>query len=122
MPKKILVIDDSMTVRKNLKLLLSKYFTIKEAEDGMDALEVTQATPDLDLFICDINMPRMDGLEFVKELRKIERYSDTPVLMVTTESAQDLVLTAKELGVKGWIIKPFNRERVIAAIKRILKV
>jgi two-component system, chemotaxis family, chemotaxis protein CheY len=118
---KILIIDDSETVRISMKnILLREEYKVVEACDGQDALEKVQENNDLNLIICDVNMPNMDGVTFCEHLRKISSYDKVPVMMVTTESVPSLILKAKELGVKAWILKPFNANKVLLAIRKLL--
>jgi two-component system chemotaxis response regulator CheY len=120
MGKKILVVDDSATVRQQVGLALSQAgFEIVEAVDGIDGVEkVTQLT-DISLVICDVNMPRMSGLEMLEKLRENKKNSSVPVVMLTTEGQPELVERAKKAGAKGWIVKPFKAELLVAAAKKL---
>jgi two-component system chemotaxis response regulator CheY len=122
MGTKVLVIDDSMMVRQQVKRALSSIegFEIIEAQDGVDALEKANATPDIGLVICDVNMPRMDGLDFLSAFRSDKRFLVVPVVMLTTEAHSDLVARSKALGAKGWIIKPFKPDLLAAAARRLV--
>lgn len=120
MNPKVLVIDDSMMVRQQVKRALSVAgFDIVEAQDGIDALEKANANPDVALVICDVNMPRMNGLDFLEAFRADARFQAVPVVMLTTEAQADLVARSKALGAKGWIIKPFKPDLLTAAAKRL---
>jgi two-component system chemotaxis response regulator CheY len=114
----VLIVDDSLMVRKQVARALTEagYSTI-EAIDGADALEKLKATPDLKLVVSDVNMPRMNGIELLESMKK-ENLA-VPVIMLTTEGQQDLVQRAKALGAKGWIVKPFKPELLLAAAKRL---
>lgn len=122
MGTKVLVIDDSMMVRQQVKraLAANEGFEIVEAQDGVDALEKANATCDIGLVICDVNMPRMDGLDFLAAFRADKRFVDVPVVMLTTEAHSDLVARSKALGAKGWIIKPFKPDLLAAATRRLV--
>lgn len=116
---KALIVDDSMMVRMQVKRALSGAgFECIEANDGMDALEKIKIHEDVDFVVLDVNMPRMSGIEFLEALRH-ELPEVTPsIVMLTTEGQPELVQRARSLGVKGWIIKPFKAELLIAtAIK-----
>ena len=118
MAVKVLVIDDSMMVRQQVgRALTTAGFTVIEATDGVDALEKLSAASDTSLVVCDVNMPRMNGIEF------LERVNQTtlkiPVVMLTTEGQPELIQRAKALGAKGWIVKPFKPELLVAAAKKL---
>lgn len=121
MSTKVLVIDDSMMVRQQVKRALSgpDLFEIIEAQDGVDALEKANANDQIGLVICDVNMPRMNGLDFLAAFRTDKRFASVPVVMLTTEAHTDLVARSKALGAKGWIIKPFKPDLLAAAARRL---
>ncbi len=120
MASKVLVVDDSMMVRQQVKRALGAAdFVIVEAQDGMDALEKIMQNQDVCLIVCDVNMPRMGGLDFLEALRKIPVFVSVPVVMLTTEAQPDLVARAKGFGAKGWIIKPFKPELLVAAAQKL---
>lgn len=120
MRKKILVVDDSITVRQQLSLVLSSAgFDVLEAGDGIEGAETIDATPDLALVICDVNMPRMNGLEMVEQVREDKRHAAIPIVMLTTEGDPTLVARAKGIGAKGWIVKPFKPELLVAAARKL---
>ena len=121
MNPKVLVIDDSMMVRQQVKRALAGGFEIVEAQDRVDALEKASQCADFSLVICDVNMPRMNGLDFLEQFRKDERWKDIPAVMLTTEAQPDLVARAKSLDAKGWIVKPFKPELLMAAAKKLMK-
>jgi two-component system chemotaxis response regulator CheY len=121
MTASILVIDDSMMVRKQVGAALKTLgYTIVEAVDGLDALEKLEATPDMRLIVCDVNMPRMNGLELLERLGA--RGSTVPIIMLTTEGQPELMQRAKSLGAKGWLVKPFKPEFLAAAAKKLAPV
>lgn len=118
MGKKILVIDDSQTVCQQVSLVLDQGgFETLEAADGADGLELIQKTPDIAMVLCDINMPRMNGLEMVEAVQKSGR--SIPIVMLTTEGQPQLIDRAKKAGVKGWIVKPFKGDLLLAAVKKV---
>lgn len=113
----VLVIDDSGLVRRQVASVLKESgYSVVEASDGFDALAKLGATPSTRLIVCDVNMPNMNGLEFLENLRS--KNNDVPVVMLTTEGQPELIHRAKSLGEKGWIVKPFKREFLIATAKR----
>jgi len=120
MAKKILTVDDSPSMRMLLKsALLEQGFEVFEAEDGVDALEkLDGAEPDL--IITDINMPRMDGFGLITALRDGRVRSSLPILVLTTEASDEKKARARNAGATGWIVKPFDRDKLGAAIRRVL--
>jgi two-component system chemotaxis response regulator CheY len=120
MGKKILVVDDSATVRQQVGLALSQAgFEIVEAVDGMDGVDKVGQVTDISLVICDVNMPRMSGLEMLEKLHEDKKHNTIPVVMLTTEGQPELVDRAKKAGAKGWIVKPFKAELLVAAAKKL---
>jgi two-component system chemotaxis response regulator CheY len=109
--KKIIYVDDSPTMRRIIQNALNKigYFDIIEAENGVDALEKLEGK-DVDLVLTDWNMPEMNGEQLVKELRGSKLYRDKPILMITTRGIKEDVLKAVQMGVNGYIVKPFTPE------------
>lgn len=117
--KTVLVIDDSETIRAHVGTVLrGAGFEVLEASDGlMGAFTIRERANDLCLVICDINMPRLDGLEMLEVLRG--QYPKLPILMLTTESRVDKVERAKKAGAKAWIIKPFKPELLVEAVSKL---
>jgi two-component system chemotaxis response regulator CheY len=119
---KILLIDDSATMRNILKNLLRAALgdvTFEEAADGIEGLSCIDAGGPYDLIMVDWNMPNMDGLAFVKNLRGADRV--TPLIMVTTEVEKDRVVDAIRAGVNNYVIKPFNAESLTQKVKQTLE-
>ena len=115
----ILVIDDSIMVRQTVKrALVDSGFAIVEAVDGIDGLVKLAASPDTKLIVCDVNMPRMSGLEFLEQLAS-GATAKPPVMMLTTEGQPELIARAKALGARAWMVKPFKPEHLLAAVKKI---
>jgi two-component system, chemotaxis family, chemotaxis protein CheY len=120
MTTKILVVDDSMMIRQQVgRALAAAGFAVVEATDGVDALAKLAVTPDVGLVVCDLNMPRMGGIEFL-ELANATG-STVPVVMLTTEGQREVIQRAKALGAKGWIIKPFKADLLIATAQKLTK-
>ena len=118
---KILVVDDSLSIRQMVSLTLKKSgYEVVEAENGQDGLTKGKASA-FDLVISDVNMPIMDGIELCKELRKLPNYKFTPILMLTTESSGDMKQQGKAAGATGWLVKPFDPDKLIATIKRVVR-
>ncbi len=119
MSLKVLAVDDSRTMRSLIGYTLSEAgFDVTLAEDGLDGLsKLKYQTPDV--IVTDLNMPNMDGFGFVEAVRDEQHLRGLPILILTTESAQDLKERARDMGATGWIVKPFDDEQLIAAIKRV---
>jgi two-component system chemotaxis response regulator CheY len=119
MNPRVLVIDDSATVRQQVRLALTQAgFEVVEANDGVEGLERLKAEPGLGAVICDVNMPRMSGIEMLEQC-KLQGGIQMPVLMLTTEGQPSLIQRAKACGAKGWIVKPFKAELLVAAIRQL---
>jgi two-component system, chemotaxis family, chemotaxis protein CheY len=120
MAKKVLVVDDSRTARQQvIDALDGSGYEVIEAVDGQDGLSKLLLHPDAGVVICDVNMPKMSGLEMLAEVRHDAKASAVPFLMLTTEAQPELVQQAKQAGAKGWIMKPFKPEMLLAAIRKI---
>ncbi len=125
MKKKVLIVDDSAVMRKiverSLRLAGLELESVLEAENGADALVLVRANT-FDMIFSDINMPKMDGLEFVRQLQGVESAQGVPVVMITTEGSQSRVMEALSLGAQGYIRKPFTpdqvKERIIPLFER----
>ncbi|MDD7567979.1 MAG: chemotaxis response regulator CheY, partial [Helicobacter sp.] len=107
---KLLVVDDSSTMRRIIKNTLQRlgYDDILEAENGLEAWGILDGTGGINVLITDWNMPEMNGLNLVKKVRADERYKDIPIIMVTTEGGKAEVITALKAGVNNYIVKPFT--------------
>jgi two-component system chemotaxis response regulator CheY len=118
MSAQVLVIDDSMMVRQQVgRALTAAGFSVVEASDGVDALEKLASSPGTRLVVCDVNMPRMNGIEFLERLNADG--SGVPVVMLTTEGQPELIQRAKALGAKGWIVKPFKPDLLVAVARKL---
>jgi len=116
----ILTVDDTASMRQMISFTLNDAgYEVAEATDGIEALAAAKKSK-FDAIIADINMPNMDGISLVKELRSIPEYKFTPILMLTTESQEAKRKEGKEAGATGWIVKPFNPEQLINIIKNVL--
>lgn len=116
----ILAVDDSPSMRQMVSFTLqSAGFDVTEAEDGVDALNKAKSG-DYNLVLADVNMPNMDGITLVRELRSLPNYRFTPLLILTTEAGQDKKMEGKQAGATGWLVKPFNPEQLVATVQRVL--
>lgn len=120
MAQTIMTVDDSSSVRQMVGLTLKGAgYQVIEAVDGKDALaKVTGAT--IDMVVTDLNMPNMDGITLITELRKLPAFKFIPIIMLTTESQADRKQAGKEAGATGWIVKPFKPEQLLGVIKKVL--
>jgi len=118
----ILAIDDSRTMRDLLRSALEEVgFNVTTAENGADGVDkLESATPDV--IITDINMPVMDGFGVIEAVRKSDGAASVPILVLSTESGSELKDRARGLGATGWIVKPFDDQRLISAIRRVARV
>ena len=115
----VLAVDDSRTMRDMIRMaLLPAGFTVYVAEDGIDGLEVLDGI-EPDAIITDINMPRMDGFGFIDAVRTQDKHRATPILVLTTESAPELKQRARAAGATGWIVKPFDPEKLVKALTMV---
>lgn len=119
MAKRILTIDDSKTMRDMLMLTLAEAgFDVLQAVDGQDGLDVL-VTERVDVVITDINMLRMDGYEVIRQLRKNPAFKSTPILVLTTESETEKKNLAREAGATGWMVKPFDPDRLVETVRKV---
>lgn len=119
MSQTILTVDDSRTMRDMLRMaLVDAGFNVIQAVDGLDGLAVLEREKP-DVIITDINMPNLDGFGFIERVRDGSAHRATPILVLTTESDVEKKTRAREAGATGWIVKPFNPEKLIAAIRRV---
>ncbi len=118
---KILVVDDDKTTRKLLSLFLkAKGYEVVAAENGLDAMEKL-GTENINLVVTDMNMPYMDGIEFIRNLRSDDNWKNIPIVMVTTEADDEERKKAMEAGADDYLVKPANAEQITDSIKKILK-
>lgn len=121
MTSNILISDDSVSMRQMLKFTLTQaHYQVAEADNGLAALAQAKQQP-FDLVITDVNMPKLDGLSLVRELRTLPEYKFKPILLLTTESNPQKKQEAKEAGATGWILKPFDPDKLLAAVRKVLR-
>lgn len=122
----IFVVDDSNTIRASLKYTLEKNgYEVAMANDGQEGvdklMELKSAKKRPAMIIADINMPRLDGIGFIKEVKKDTELKYIPVLVLTTESQQEMKMEGKKAGAAGWLVKPFQPEQLIGVVKKFVK-
>ncbi len=120
MAKTILSVDDSGSIRQMVSFTLkSAGYTVIEAVDGQDGLDKAKLKT-VDLVLTDQNMPRMDGLTLIKSLRAMPSYRSVPILMLTTESGDAMKSQGKAAGATGWIVKPFDPQKLLEVVKKVI--
>lgn len=119
MSKRIMIVDDSATVRQVLRITLEGAdYEVVEAVDGQDALaQLTKSR--FDMVITDLQMPKLDGLSLIREVRKSTINNHTPIVVLTTESKEEIKAEGKAAGVSGWIVKPFKPEQILKVVRTI---
>jgi two-component system chemotaxis response regulator CheY len=122
MPKKILIVDDSAAIRQSISFILKQegYDTV-EATDGLEAVNMLASIGALDLIITDVNMPNLDGIGFIRKAREMAAYKFTPILVLTTESQGSKMNEGKEAGATGWIVKPFNSDKLLGIVRKVIE-
>lgn len=120
--KKIFIVDDSITMLTNIRLTLEKNgYEVMQAFNGVEAIEKLKDVGKLDAIITDLNMPRMDGITLIRELRCLSQYRFTPIIMLTTESQAAKKEEGKRAGATGWIVKPFQPDQLLAVLDRVIR-
>jgi two-component system chemotaxis response regulator CheY len=118
--KTVLSVDDSASMRQMVKLTLtSAGYAVTEAANGAEGLAKAKTAP-ADMVVTDLNMPVMDGLSLIRELRQLPAYRGVPIIFLTTESDAAVKQQAKEAGATGWITKPFKQEQLVAVARKLL--
>ena len=122
MSKRIFLVDDSATILLSISNILTKAgFEIEKAANAEEALRKFQSGVKVDLLITDLNMPGMNGIELIKEVRKLPNYRFMPILFLTTESQQSRKMEAKAAGASGWIVKPATADELLSTIKLVIR-
>ncbi len=120
MAASILAVDDSASMRQMVSFTLKGAgYEVIEAADGVEALNIAK-TRSVNLVITDVNMPNMDGITLIRELRNLPSYKFTPLLMLTTESGADKKQQGKAAGATGWIVKPFNPDQLLKTVAKVI--
>jgi len=120
MAKTILAVDDSSSLRQMVAFSLKAAgYQVVEAVDGQDGLDKAKQQT-VDLVLTDQNMPKMDGLSLIKALRGLPAYQKVPILMLTTESSDEMKSKGRAAGANGWLVKPFDPQRLIEVVKKVI--
>jgi two-component system chemotaxis response regulator CheY len=120
MAKTIMIVDDSATLRQVVSIALKGAgYDVIEGVDGKDALAKLTGQK-VHLIISDVNMPNMDGITFVTEVKKLSAYKFTPVIMLTTEAGEDKKASGQAAGAKAWVVKPFKPEQMLTAVSKLI--
>ncbi len=121
MAKTILIVDDSSSLRTVVRMALMRAgYAVLEAGDGLAALDVLSKAPKVHLIVCDVNMPRMDGITFVTQIKQHPRHRFIPVVMLTTEGEEDAKNRGRQAGAKAWMVKPFNPPQLLDAVSKLV--
>jgi two-component system chemotaxis response regulator CheY len=122
MAKIILAVDDSTSIRQMVAFTLkSAGYAVIEAADGQEGLDKANTSSDtISLVLTDQNMPKMDGLTLIKTLRSLPKFVATPILMLTTESSDDMKSQGKAAGATGWLVKPFDPHKLLEVVKKVI--
>lgn len=118
--KKIMIVDDSSTIRNVIKNALVADYAICEADDGVNALATIPSEEPISLFLLDVNMPNMDGLTLLEEVRKLVSHGKTPIIMLTTETKDEFRDRAKKAGANGWVVKPVEADKLQEVVKHLI--
>ncbi|HEY1104010.1 MAG TPA: response regulator [Burkholderiaceae bacterium] len=122
MAKTILIVDDSSSLRQVVKIALSRAgYDVLEAGDGKEALTQLDAAGKVNLIVSDVNMPNMDGITFVTQVKQSPRHKFTPVIMLTTEGQDQKKEQGRAAGAKAWIVKPFNPPQLLDAVSKLIQ-
>ncbi|NKN33330.1 response regulator [Marichromatium bheemlicum] len=120
MAKTILTVDDSASIRQMVSFTLKEAgYSVTEAVDGQDGLDKARAGR-FDLIFTDQNMPRMDGVSLIKQLRALPNYRSTPILMLTTESGDAMKSQGRAAGATGWLVKPFDPQKLLEVVRKVI--
>ncbi len=120
MAKTILAVDDSASIRQMVSFTLkSAGYEVVEAVDGQDGLDKAKSRT-VNLVLTDQNMPRMDGLTLIRNLRALPQYKSTPILMLTTESSDAMKSQGRAAGATGWLVKPFDPQKLIEVVRKVI--
>lgn len=128
MAKRVIIVDDSRAVIATAELALDGLISsgVIEFKSYLNPLELLGAlqngSENFDMLISDVNMPEMNGLDLARAIKSDERYKTKPIIVLTTESSEHMKMTGKEIGVTGWMVKPFNDEKLVKSIKMVLGV
>ncbi|MEZ9229935.1 response regulator [Vibrio amylolyticus] len=120
MKKTILIVDDSESLRQVVNIALTgEGYDVIEAKDGVDGLSKLNGSK-IHLIISDVNMPNMNGIDFVKQVKTLDKYRFTPIIMLTTENQEYLKEESRKAGAKAWMVKPFKPDQMLQAVSKLL--
>lgn len=120
MTKTIMIVDDSASLRQVVAIALKGAgYAVIEACDGQDALNKLNGVK-IHLIICDVNMPNLDGISFVKQMKTLPNYKFTPVIMLTTEGSEEKKQAGQMAGARAWVVKPFRPEQILNAVSKLV--
>jgi two-component system, chemotaxis family, chemotaxis protein CheY len=120
MAKTIMIIDDSASLRQVVAITLHEAgYEVQEAIDGRDAIAKLQGQK-VHLMICDVNMPNMDGITFLKTVRTLPNYKFTPIIMLTTEAGEEKKKEGQAAGARAWVVKPFKPDQLLVAVSKLV--
>ncbi|MBU0632749.1 response regulator [bacterium] len=128
MAKKVIIVDDSRAVIATAELALEEMIStgvieLKSYLNPMDLLGALQnGSENFDLLISDVNMPQLNGLDLARSIKSDDRHKNKPIIVLTTESSNDMKMLGKEIGVTGWMVKPFSDDKLVKSIKMVLGV
>jgi two-component system chemotaxis response regulator CheY len=118
--KTVLIVDDSLTVRQQVSMILKPAgYNLLEARNGREGIEAVRSGVPIAMVLCDVNMPITGGLEFLETIRGDAAAPPVPVVMLTSDGSPELIARAKRAGAKGWIVKPFQSDKLLSAVRRI---
>jgi two-component system, chemotaxis family, chemotaxis protein CheY len=120
MTKTVLSVDDSPSIREMMAFALEPHgYTVVQAEDGTDGLR-QMSSNNIDLVITDLNMPNMNGIEMTRAIRADTRFDGVPIVLLTTEGQREKMLEGKAAGAAGWIVKPFDEQKICSIVKKMI--
>ncbi len=118
---RVLVVDDSKLMRKAAHKMLGDEFDVVTGDDGVDAWAQIQQDPGIQVVFTDLNMPRMDGISLTRRLRENPKFQSTPILILTTESSDQMKQAGRSAGATGWLVKPFDPAKLLEVIKKVVR-
>lgn len=120
MPKTVLSVDDSKSIRDMIGFTLKPNgYEVIGAGDGVEGLDAL-SNNSVDMIVCDLNMPNMNGIEMIRKVREDRRFDGIPIVMLTTEAQKEKMMEAKEAGATGWLVKPFDEAKLVAVVNKMI--
>jgi two-component system chemotaxis response regulator CheY len=122
MAKTILIVDDSSSLRTVVRMALTRAgYDVLEAGDGLQGLKALDSAPKVNLIVSDVNMPNMDGIQFVTQVKQSPKHKFIPVIMLTTEGQEEKKNLGRQAGARAWIVKPFNPPQLLDAVSKLVQ-